>query len=87
MGTPHKGSGLASVEGILGTLEMLVSFWGLGKSVRKKLVKDLKRNSKTLRNISRSFIERGANLRIVSFYEQSCLHGFTTLVNNTSSPY
>lgn len=87
MGTPHRGSGLASLGGILGALDGVVNLGGFGKSVRKGLVKDLKKNSKALTDISRSFIERAAYLRIVSFYEQLCLHGMTVLVGNASCSY
>lgn len=50
--------------------------------MRKGLVRDLNQNSKPLINILRPPTERGAYSKIVSFYEELCLHGVTILVSN-----
>lgn len=65
-GTPHRGSDLGQwarmLSGILNTCL-------LGTSTNFQLTKDLERKSKTLEVISKSFIERGKDMKIYSFYE------------------
>lgn len=65
-GTPHNGSSIASWSTILASILSAVS---LGTSTNTQISKDLERHSRILENISRSFVERGQRLDILSFYE------------------
>ena len=66
MGTPHRGADVASwakfAAQALRALQM-------GTATNKSLVSDLRKNSKTLAQISQQFVERGSALRIKTFYE------------------
>lgn len=65
-GTPHRGSSLAHWASMLsGILKTCL----LGTSTNFQLTKSLERKSKTLEGISKSFIERGKDMQIYSFYE------------------
>ena len=65
-GTPHRGSDIAQWAGMLGKILKVGS---LGGSTHSQLAKDLEPSSRILKNISDSFITRGKNLIIFSFYE------------------
>jgi hypothetical protein len=60
------GSALASWGTLLANLLSIASF---GTSTNSQLSKHLKEHSKALEEISTSFVERGKNLDIFSFYE------------------
>ena len=66
MGTPHRGANAAAwakfAAYALRALQM-------GTATNKSLVSDLRKNSKTLAQISQQFVERGSTLRIKTFYE------------------
>lgn len=71
LGTPHAGSDLASMLDCLAKLAKVVSF---GHS-NSKLVEVLKSHGNVFLEISESFIERGQNLKIYSFFEREKSHG------------
>ncbi|KAM0813696.1 putative Ankyrin repeat protein [Seiridium cardinale] len=77
MGTPHRGSGLAQWGSILGSMLRAAS---VGNSTNSQLTKDLEENSRVLSVISESFIDRGQDLKIYSFYETEKLDYLNTLV-------
>ncbi|KAH7109021.1 hypothetical protein EDB81DRAFT_954385 [Dactylonectria macrodidyma] len=64
--TPHRGSDLAFWGSIAARVAQAASF---GFSANSKLSKDLKVDSVLLKHISDSFVYRGGNLNIRSFYE------------------
>ena len=72
MGVPHKGSDSAwwanfaanALKGASG-----------GTSTNTALVADLRKDSTTLTNISKQFVDRTARLQIYSFYETQKLYG------------
>ena len=66
MGTPHRGADAAAwadfAAQALRALQM-------GTGTNTSLVSDLRKNSKTLSQISQQFVERGSALKIKTFYE------------------
>jgi hypothetical protein len=66
LGTPHKGSSLAEWSTIFASILRAASF---GTSTNKKLAQSLYVQSEVLRDISKSFVDRGKSLIILSFYE------------------
>ncbi|SCO50241.1 uncharacterized protein FFMR_10204 [Fusarium fujikuroi] len=77
LGTPHRGSDLAS-WGIL--LSNLVSVTSMGKNIRKELLRTLSKDSDTLAEISKQFLQRAKSLKIMSFIEQQVESPLATLV-------
>lgn len=72
MGTPHRGSDIASWTRFV---RSLVSIPLLG-NLRRDLLKDLEPNSKEIQSISAAFLEHGHVLKkIFSFYEQRKIAG------------
>jgi hypothetical protein len=65
-GTPHRGADLARWGSIFANMLKAASF---GSSTNTNLSRDLESCSERLRQISRSFVERGKELAILSFYE------------------
>ncbi|KAI0109159.1 hypothetical protein GGR51DRAFT_570018 [Nemania sp. FL0031] len=65
-GTPHAGSSSASFGEVLASILKASTF---STNTNTKLVTALKTNSETLRNITRSFVDRSKSLQIISFYE------------------
>ncbi|KAH8747004.1 ankyrin repeat protein [Hyaloscypha finlandica] len=65
-GTPHRGSALADWSTLASNILRAASF---GVNTQTQLSKDLKKNSKVLQEISKSFVERAKDLQLVSFYE------------------
>ncbi|OKP07146.1 Protein SERAC1 [Penicillium subrubescens] len=65
-GTPHQGSDLASWGTVLSNI---IRFGTLGTTTNSRLSRDLESNSRILASISKSFVERGKDLEIYSFYE------------------
>jgi hypothetical protein len=76
-GTPHRGSGVAKWGNIFANI---IATTSQGTSTNTKLTKDLKEKSEVLSNISMSFIERGTNLNIFSFYETQKFPGMNCRV-------
>lgn len=77
MATPHRGSAFASWGS---TIALLVRFAQFGSATNAKLLAALRRNSKTLSDISTQFVERGAGLKFVTFYETEALDYVGSLV-------
>lgn len=84
LGTPHRGSDLAS-WGIL--LSNLVSVTSIGKNIRKELLRTLSKDSDTLAEISKQFLQRAKFLKIMSFIEQQVESPLTTLVTTSTLQY
>jgi hypothetical protein len=80
-GTPHKGADLASWSVTLGNILRAAS---LGTSTNVQLAKDLEGNSRVLAQISRSFVERGKELKIFSFYELDKMDNLNCRVSKTA---
>jgi hypothetical protein len=76
-GTPHQGSGVAKWANIFANI---IATTTLGITTNTKLTKDLKEKSEVLSRISMSFIERGTNLDIFSFYETQKFPGMNRRV-------
>jgi hypothetical protein len=70
MGTPHRGSKLASLAT---PLSNMINLAILKKRLRTDLLKNLEVSSTTITEISLSATHRLAPLEIVSFYEQKVL--------------
>ena len=65
-GTPHRGSSLAEWGTHFANILNIASF---GTKTNSQLSADLEERSRILRSISKSFVDRGKNLDILSFYE------------------
>lgn len=78
MGTPHRGSELVPWALLLAEI---VNAAFLGQALRKDLLKELDKRSKTLMEISRAFVHRSTPLRIMSFIELQIERPLTTLVS------
>lgn len=66
MGTPHRGADVAYWTDFLARALYSAQ---LGTGTNSRLLPDLKKNSKTLSDISSQFVERGSSLQIRTFYE------------------
>ena len=77
MGTPHRGADVAALADFaaraLRTLQM-------GIPTNTSLLSDLRKNSATLTQISRQFVERGSTLKIRTFYETEKMDYMNRLV-------
>jgi hypothetical protein len=71
-GVPHRGADLAYWAAFLSNILKTML---LGFATRTTFVEALKRNSPTFADISQQFIERGAKLKIITFYETQKLRG------------
>jgi len=82
-GTPHRGSGVASLATMAARLLELTSF---STSTNTQLSKDLEPDSRRLRFVSDSFQYRCARheLKIVSCYETDKMDFMSTLVGFSS---
>ncbi|KAJ5362539.1 hypothetical protein N7541_003383 [Penicillium brevicompactum] len=77
MGTPHQGSGIASLGAIGADMLKAAS---LGTSTNSTLVKELKENSKTLREISKDFTFAKAGVKIYSFVETEGMENYRGVI-------
>jgi hypothetical protein len=77
MGTPHGGSDLAWWSTFLANILQVAT---VGTSTNPRLVTALKKESTTLSDISTQFIERGASLKIYTFYETERFERMNCLV-------
>ena len=82
MGTPHRGADVAFWSGILGTLANGLT---LGQGVRTDLLGHLKTKSNILGAICTQFVERGAGLQVVTFFERKKIPGVPGLVCENQS--
>lgn len=71
-GVPHRGSDLAYWSTLAARLLNTVQ---LGLGTNQSFVEALQRNSQTFADISQSFIERAAPLKVRTFYETEKLYG------------
>ena len=78
MGTPHRGASAAFWASLVADVLYAAN---LGLNTNKDLVKALKKDSKTLADISKQFIERGAQFPIVSFFETEKFESLNCLVS------
>ncbi|KAI0840854.1 hypothetical protein F5Y06DRAFT_294126 [Hypoxylon sp. FL0890] len=81
-GTPHRGSGLASWANIIGNVLKTASF---GTSTNVQLARDLEPESKLLKYISESLLNKCGKLKIVSCYETSKMEFLNRVVVNKFS--
>lgn len=72
LGVPHKGSDSAWWAAFAANALKGAS---IGSSTNTALVSDLKKDSTTLANISKQFIDRARELLIYTFFETERLHG------------
>lgn len=77
MGTPHRGSGLATWAAIF---QQIANTAMLSQSFRGELLKNLAYNSEILQTISRQFVQRSVKFPIRTFYEQEVTPPLTGLV-------
>lgn len=77
MGTPHRGSDVASWAGTFSRVANAVS---RSRSFRTDLLKNLECNSDALRAISRQFVQRAAQFEIKTFIERQISPPLSTLV-------
>jgi hypothetical protein len=73
-GTPHAGSGAANLSRVL---RNVVKFLG---STRVDLLRNLERNSIQLEEIAEQFVERAAELKILSVYKGRPLSSLVPIV-------
>lgn len=71
-GMPHRGSDLAYWSTLAAKLLNTVQ---VGRGTNQSFVEALQRNSKTFTDISQSFIDRAAPLKVRTFYETEKLYG------------
>lgn len=77
MGTPHAGSGVATVAKVAGTIvNMLVPC----QKIRSSLLHTLSTNSKELEDINRTFCHRFGHLKVASFIEGEIFPGLKSTV-------
>lgn len=73
LGTPHRGSGTASLGNVVGTvvngLIRSTSVGLQGRTIRTDLLRHLESDSKALQELTESVRHRLADIQIVSFYE------------------
>lgn len=81
MGTPHQGSGIATLGAIGADMLKAAS---LGTSTNSALVKELKENSKTLQEISKDFTFTKPGVKIYSFVETEGMDHYSGVVGATS---
>ena len=77
MGTPHRGANAAAWANFAAQALRALQ---MGTATNKSLVSDLRKNSKTLAQISQQFVERGSTLRIKTFYEGNKIDYMNCLV-------
>ena len=71
-GVPHRGSDLAYWSALAAKLMKNIQ---LRTGTNTSFIEALKRNSQTFTDISQSFIERAAPLKIITFFETERLKG------------
>ncbi|KAJ8132137.1 hypothetical protein O1611_g1487 [Lasiodiplodia mahajangana] len=76
-GTPHRGSGVASVGTILGRVLRAAS---LGTNTNVHILEDLEKGSPLLDNITTTFVDRKYNFPICSFYETDRMDFMSSVV-------
>lgn len=72
MGTPHRGSNSAYWTTYLANILQIAQ---LGTATNPRLLADLRKNSPTLADISKQFVERGRDLSILTFFERELYNG------------
>ena len=77
MGTPHRGADAAAWANFAAQALKALQ---MGTATNTSLVSDLRKNSKTLSQISQQFVERGSTLRIKTFYETNKMEYMNCLV-------
>ena len=77
MGTPHCGTSTATWGNFAAQVLKAVQ---MGTATNPSLLADLKKNSETLRQISRQFVEHGSTLTMKTFYETMKLDYMNCLV-------
>ncbi|KAL8654315.1 MAG: hypothetical protein Q9226_003490 [Calogaya cf. arnoldii] len=82
LGTPHRGSDVAYWMGFVARAFQTAQ---LGTGTNSKLLEALEKNSSTLSNISQEFVERGAGLKIRTFYETEKMDYMNSLVVTADS--
>jgi hypothetical protein len=75
LGVPHGGAGLANYLAVAASVANAVEFLGIPRPFRADLVKGLKANNEELIELSDSFKEIGARLKILSFHEREDIAG------------
>jgi hypothetical protein len=75
LGVPHGGAGLANYLAVAASVANAMEFLGIPSLFRADLVKALKANNEELIELSDSFKEIGARLKILSFYEREDIAG------------
>ncbi|MCJ1309858.1 hypothetical protein MMC25_003519 [Agyrium rufum] len=81
LGVPHRGSGSAFWANFAGCALKAAS---VGITTNTALVADLRKDSTTLTNISKQFVERGQNLIVYTFYETQKLAGVLVVDENSA---
>ncbi|KAH7140282.1 hypothetical protein B0J13DRAFT_477392 [Dactylonectria estremocensis] len=81
-GTPHAGSSAARFGEVLAIILKASTFGG---STNTRLVTDLRNNSETLRGITKSFVDRGKALQILTFYETEKMDNLNFMVVDKTS--
>ncbi|KAJ4422570.1 hypothetical protein N0V82_002798 [Gnomoniopsis sp. IMI 355080] len=81
-GTPHRGSELAPWAS---TISKILKAGAVGSHTNSQLAKDLERKSHVLKQVSKSFLQHGGRLKIVSFTETEKLDWLNCLVVDQDS--
>jgi len=77
-GTPHRGSKLADVGGVVGEAVRMI----IDRSVRTDLLTALQSNSPALEELTKSCQDRLSNVDILTFYETEFMAGLSQLVRS-----
>ena len=77
MGTPHRGTDLAALANFAARAPRAFQ---IGTATNTSLLSDLRKNSNTLTQISKQFVERGSTLEIRTFYETKRMDYMNRLV-------
>ncbi|KAJ0123855.1 hypothetical protein J7T55_012326 [Diaporthe amygdali] len=81
-GTPHRGSELAPLGYIA---SRALKAGSMGSHTNSQLTRDLERNSSSLSQISKSFLQHGHRIKIVSFVETEKMDWLSCLVVDQDS--
>ena len=79
-GTPHRGADLASWMALF---TGLINYASFGQAVRRDILKNIKRDSSQLMDISNQFVHRATLLKIMSFTEQTIERPLTARVRKS----
>lgn len=82
LGTPHRGSNLATIGSIVGKIINIGNLGLGGAIVKTNLLDSISYDSRSLQDLEVSVRNRLHDLAVVSFYETQTMPKLSTLVKN-----